>query len=386
MVSEATGSGRKEGSSADEAAGAGLVVLHSCEPRSPHSHEYLTHTAIARQLAAIKGYRFDGDFDPSRRYDEPLYFVPADTLLAGSMQQLGIAGEQDLFGGVVPHPFAGTKTISHDLPPQHAHAPDGWSPSFARQVRENVLPGYSAFTKRDACNAATELLGRGSVRIKKASGIGGHGQFVAGSMEQVHACLHGLDDEELRRDGLVVETNLGEVDTYSVGQVRVANLLATYCGTQRLTRNNQGKEVYGGSSLTVVRGDFDVLLRLDLEEAVRTAIAQARIYHAAALASFSGMIVSRANYDVARGIDEQGQPHSGVLEQSWRIGGASAAELAALGVFHADPAIGLVRASTTEAYGEDTVVPKGALVYYQGVDERIGPLTKYSQIEDYGNP
>jgi hypothetical protein len=74
-----------------------------------------------------------------------------------------------------------------------------------------------------------------------------------------------------------------------------------------------------------------------------------------------------------------------VLEQSWRIGGASGAEIAALEAFQADPALRRIRASTTEIYGENPSVPGDAAIYYQGVDELIGPLTKFSRLEEYAN-
>jgi hypothetical protein len=183
----------------------------------------------------------------------------------------------------------------------------------------------------------------------------------------------------------VLEANLNNVATYSIGRVRVGSLLMSYCGTQRLTTSNHGHEVYGGSDLIFVRGDFDRLLRLELEANVLIAIDQARTYHAAALASYPGIMMSRANYDVAQGDDDEARWRSGVLEQSWRIGGASAAELAALACFQSDPSVHVVRASTTELYGDNVSLPKGAVIHYQGVDAQVGPLTKFSMLEPYAD-
>ena len=55
-----------------------------------------------------------------------------------------------------------------------------------------------------------------------------------------------IDPAELARCGLVLEENLTAVSTYSVGQVRVADITATYYGIQRLTNDNAGDEVHGG--------------------------------------------------------------------------------------------------------------------------------------------
>jgi hypothetical protein len=364
----------------------GVVVVYPGKESDPHGHETMTHSALARKLAALKRLDFAGPFDSRYQYDCPLYFVPSETL--GTIEHahgLGIRGEQDLFGGVVPFPFVATKTITHPLPAPNSRAPDGWCAGFAQAVHDVVLPGFSAFAPDDVRNASMQLLKAGAVRLKKASGIGGLGQSVIANENELEAYIQSLDLQELSRDGLVAEQNLGNVVTHSVGQVRVGKLLATYYGTQQLTVSNSGAEVYGGSRLIVMRGDFDALLRIEHTREVRTAIEQAGTYHTAALASFPGMFASRCNYDIAQGVDDGGRWHSGVLEQSWRIGGASAAEIAALEAFQADPALDSVCASTTEVYGANPSVPRDADVYFQGTDEQIGALTKYSRLEAYAN-
>jgi hypothetical protein len=370
----------------------GVVVVYGCKGYgNPHCHESGTQTEVARKLAALKNYDFAGEFDPSCWYDaRPLYFVPGETIVdVGCAHELGIRGEHDLFGGVVPFAFVATKTITHALPDAASQAPIGWSAGFAHQVRDVVLPGFSAFSLQDARNAGMRMLQYGKVRVKIAGGIGGLGQWVVADADELESRLCALEEQDLLRSGVVLEKNLTEVVTHSVGQVRVGNLLASYYGRQRLTRNNRGTDVYGGSELTVVRGDFDALLglanRIDLAPEVRTAVAQARTYHSAAMTSFSGMFASRCNYDIAQGRDDAGQWYSGVLEQSWRMGGASGAELAALDAFGSDPSLTTVCASTTEIYGADAAVPADAIVYFQGTDQRVGPITKYSRIESYAN-
>jgi len=362
----------------------GSVVTYSC--RASRQHETATLRELAGRLAAIKGYDFADEWDSARRYSGPLYFVPNDTLVGiDQAGALGIKGEQDLFGGVVPFAFAATKAITHPLPGPDATAPDGWSSDFHGRVRGVVLPGYSAFAKREARIAGKRLLELGRVRLKLPAGIGGVGQFVVDDEPALAAHLESLDEDVLARDGLVLEQDLAEVLTHSIGQVLVDELRASYCGVQRLTTNHRGEQVYGGSDLTIARGGFDRLLMLPLARDVVHAIDQARAYHTAAMTSFHGMFASRCNYDVAQGVDNEGRQCSGVLEQSWRIGGASAAELAALEAFRADPSLDVVRASTIEVYSTGAV-PDDAVVYFRGVDEHAGAMTKYVRIEPYGNP
>lgn len=359
------------------------VFLYCPAARELRQHEWATHMELAKRLAALMGWEFGGRYDPEQHYSVPTYFVPSDTLLCSESAALGVDNHHQLFGGVVPFSFVATKIITHGVPQPSSPAPPGWAPTLGERLREHVLPGFSAFTPADVKRAAAQLFERGRVRLKLPDGVGGVGQFVIASMEELDSFLEQVDSEQLAQKGLVAETNLSQVTTYSVGQCLVGDLLVTYCGTQQATANNHGSQVYGGSALTVVRGDFDRLLQLPLDDTTRTAISQARAYHQAALTCYPDTFVSRANYDVGRGMDDRGQWHSGVLEQSWRIGGASAAEVVALEAFDADASLEVVCASTTERYGADFIPPDKSYVYYRDVDDKVGPLTKYAQIANY---
>jgi hypothetical protein len=360
----------------------GMVVTYACMPADPRGHENVTRAAIARKLAGLLGFDFAGEYDPAAHYEAPLYFVPSDTLIGRARAAaLGIRGTGDLFGAVAPHDFVATKSITHPLVDSAAVAPDGWSADCAKAMRACVLEGYSAFERDDARRAALRLLARGPARIKRAAGIGGTGQFVVRDSGEIADVLAQLDEQEVARFGVVIEENLADVRTHSVGRVDVAGMVVTYCGTQCLARSNHGADVYGGSDLLVARGDFDALLALPISASARMAVDHARRYDAAAHAHFPDLLASRRNYDVAEGLDTHGGRRVGVLEQSWRIGGASGAEVEALAVLQADPGRTAVRASTVELYGDGVAPPPGATVYYQDTDARVGPLTKYTVVE-----
>src|SRR5690606_30448836 len=104
---------------------------------------------------------------------------------------------------------------------------------------------------------------------------GGLGQQVVRSADELELALETLDAGALALCGLVLERQLEQVRTFSVGQVRVAGLLVSYVGEQHLTRDNQGREVYGGSTLQLCRGGFAALQQLPLSEEMRQAIRQA---------------------------------------------------------------------------------------------------------------
>lgn len=349
-------------------------------------HDLATKLSVARALAELLDLPFHGTLDITRPPRGPVFLVPADTLEGHeAATRLGIRSEQDLFGGVVPAAFVASKVITHPLVAADAAAPPGWSAEFCEQVAEVVLPGHAAFAVADARLAGERLLAAGAVRVKEAGGVGGSGQGVVRDAAELQAWLQSLDVATLARDGVVLERNLDEVTTHSVGQVRVGRWFASYCGTQSTTPNHRGDDVYGGSELTIALGDYDALLTLDLPEATRTAVHQARVYDRAARACFPGLLASRCNYDVAQGRDAAGQWRSGVLEQSWRIGGASGAEIAALQAFKDHPGWRWVRASTHECHAEHVAVPPGARRHYDGVDPLAGRLVKYAQVLAHGD-
>jgi hypothetical protein len=160
-----------------------------------------------------------------------------------------------------------------------------------------------------------------------------------------------------------------------VGQHRIA-----YFGMQQLTRSHQGVQVYGGSSLTCVRGDMDALRALLDDEAERRVLDCATRYDAQVSQAYPDFFASRRNYDVALGVDPSGMPRCGVLEQSWRVGGATPAEVLALEAMHLDDRLRRVRVSTHEVHG-DIDPPLGAQVSYRGDDPVAGAMTKYALLD-----
>lgn len=360
----------------------GIVVAHAPRPDELGTrHERETLLGFARRLAALHGYAEGGWYQPGIWYPGHLYFVPSGTLEAREAAALGIRGPGDLFGGVVPHAFVGTKAISHPLPFPAAHAPAHWSHAIAPSCGDAVLVGFSCFDPAEAQQAGERLLANGPVRVKPVRASGGRGQEVAADAAALRRVLQSLDVAELCAHGVVLEEQLEDVRTFSVGQVEAAGLLASYYGFQRLTRSNEGLEVFGGSDLVVVRGGFEELLACVPSPEIRQAVDQARRYDAAVQACYPGFYASRRNYDIAAGRDARGHWRSGVLEQSWRVGGATGPELAALKVLQARPHQALVRASCYEVFGDGAEPPPHATVYFRGIDPQLGPLAKFTVVE-----
>jgi hypothetical protein len=110
---------------------------------------------------------------------------------------------------------------------------------------------------------------------------------------------------------------------------------------------------------------------------VRAGVAKAKLYDDA-MTAYPGFVASRRNYDVGRGIDREGRLRSGVFESSWRIGGASPAELLALTEFMQDPSAQVVEATHVADFGKRRKAPAGAVVHFAGDDPQSGPLIRYT--------
>src|SRR6266403_2183925 len=225
--------------------------------------------------------------------------------------------------------------------------------------------------------AARRMLTRGSIRLKKPLSASGKDQTAITTLDELDAALEKVGADEMATYGLVLEENLRQVTTLSVGQVGVGSLTISYHGTQRTVTDNEGRPVYGGSDLVCVRGGWETLDALPMSPEVRAAVAAARRYDEATR-EFRGFTASRRNYDVAQGIGADGRPRSGVLEPSWRVGGASSAELAALAAFARDPSLEIVRASHVEEFGTGRRPPADAIIDFQGDDPEAGPLLRYT--------
>ncbi len=355
-----------------------VALLHLGTP--PPEHEQVVQRLLGEKIAALLNVPFSADAEP----DGGHYWIPNETVIGTElMQQLNIQDSAAFFGGAVLFPFMATKAISHPLIDHPTVVADGWTARFHEQAAAAVLRGYTVFDLADAERAGVELLAQGPLRVKPVRGKAGRGQELIEDAAQLVACLRSQDAAEVANWGLVLEEHLKEVVTFSVGQVHAAGIDASYCGTQRLTHDDSGAEVYGGSDLTLVRGGYAQLTALPLSPAMRLAVEQAVIYEQAAFDCL-GLVASRRNYDVAQGINALGEERSGVLEQSWRIGGASAAEISAVEAFHRDPTLQRLRASTYETYGDDT--PPDALRLYLGAVPPHGTLSKFVKVEPYASP
>ena len=359
-----------------------LVVAHSVRPDAPQ-HEVETNRALARWLAQILGLKFGGSYDPKVHSGRDLYLLPTQTLVgAAAARQLGVKGPEDLWGGYVEHDFICTKAISHGLLNRHAYAPRRLvAVVFRTGAHRGARWSQCFLPRRCAAGGGASALQRPDPH-EADSCLRRSWQEVIKSLDQFDEILARPEAKALFSEGVVLEQDLDQVITHSVGQSFIGDKVLSYCGDQYLTEDGQGEQVYGGSNLLVVQGGYDDLLALELPDDVRLAIRQAQVFDSAADEAYPGFYASRRNYDIAQGLDSDGKQRSGVLEQSWRMGGASSAEVAALQSFVNDPGMRAIRVSSVETY-IDQPLPADAIEVYRGPAENSDFLLKYVTVKSY---
>jgi hypothetical protein len=359
-----------------------IAPYFSASATMTNEHDRASRAEMIRRIALLgQGSVVDEGawraLHPADRDGLNLLLVPDAVLDRAEADAIGVTRESHIYGGVTPHGFVSTKIISHGLLLADAPAPAGWSHALGKAIAPCVLDGFSVFSVADAKAAGRLLLASGPARVKDVDGTSGRGQTEVASIEALDAAIEERDPEEIAAKGLVIEENLEDVTTFSVGMVTLFGRSIAYWGTQRLTMNNHGETVYGGSQLHVVRGGFDALAREAVAPELAEAVAKATAYDRAVFEAYPGLIASRRNYDVAFGHNGRGERRIGVLEQSWRPGGASGAEIAAFEALARDPDRHCVTCATMEVYGEVDAAPPQATLYYGGVDSVAGPMTKY---------
>ncbi|CAD1796688.1 DUF3182 family protein [Xanthomonas euroxanthea] len=355
------------------------VVGHVTRPVPEDGHERATHAWVCREIARLLDVRGAGHRAASGpMVAETVFHVPDETLTSEQAHGLGIDDAADLLGGIVPHAFLATKVIGHPLIAEQAASVPGWNQALATALIPATLAGYTVFSRTDALRALQALLPDGGVRLKLPTGVGGNGQWRIADAAQLTQVLDSLPEDYLGTHGAVLERNILQPVTHSVGELCVAGVQIAYYGTQCSVRNAQGEDVYGGSSLHVYRGSLEALAVTALPPLQQRVVAQACRYDRFITAAYPGLHISRRNYDVVSGDDGRNGAVCGVLEQSWRVGGATPAELAAIGSFQDDANLRWVHASTHEIYQGEP--PADAQIYYRAERPGPGPRFKYRRV------
>lgn len=356
------------------------VATWRCEANG--NHKDAAHIVLTSRIAQFLGGHFVGRLEEIED-EADVFIVPRTTLSGDECSRGRPLVKEDFFGGRIPFEILGTKAIMHPAAGSE-QLPDFWPLDFVAKAHEFGLRGYTAFSPGQVWDAGRRLLSEvGTIRLKAVHASGGEQQHAVCDEQELRQALDQMTQNGRLCDVVVLEEDLRDTATYSVGVVSLGGSSFCYHGTQHSTTNNDGLPAYGGTTIEVHRGDMEALLD-QCPEQVRKFVHVAAGFDDLALSRLPGLVASRRNYDVIEGLGSDGDRRLALLEQSWRAGGASGAEIAAMEVFAQDKSVRRVRASTVERYGNSATAPADATIYFSGTDPVVGRLMKYAIVEEIG--
>ncbi len=372
------------------------LVIKTNKPRFKLAH--YRNLRIVDKIASI--FERFGGIDQGKTYyvaDKTivLEFSENEKLIKDAL----IESEKDFFGGIVPRAYQSTKAIMHPLVSREAACPLGWSHEFSQELvhLDLVLPGFTVFNIEDIRTAFNHLYDKGvyQIRLKDPLGYLGMNQFVVTSFQELEQFISDkiVDNEKLQQYGLVVEENLHPEDlkTYSVSFVTVGFHQVHCIGVQRFSQG-----LYGGTDFVIMQtGKYilpELLARVGIfnKEDAQVIIDKALLFRALLNKHIPEIKTARFNVDIVSGIASiysnstcELVKRFALLEQSFRVGGASAAEIWGLEYLLCHPSVDAVCASTYYRYGDEAYqTVSGEENLYCGVDSRLGSISTSVKVHE----
>lgn len=264
--------------------------------------------------------------------EENAYIVPGVTLDTATAAKLLIKNEADIYGVAVPNFDMIGKSILHQT--VSSNAPPFYDSAFARIVEQNglVLPGITGFSAQDLLDSYRVVGAPSSgLRLKQSNESDGNGQHEIMGIEHLRELLNAIGPSELANHGAIIEPNLKQKRTNSVGFFKLGSDQYVFVADQ-LNGNADERDMYlGGENIVVTRGEFqaldDLLMRLrdPRQEIVSKAMGFLKHY----FEYFPNSMTSRLSVDVLSGSHAGFGKLSGVTDITGRLGGLCPATILA---------------------------------------------------------
>ena len=329
---------------------------------------------VGGHLAKIQGIEFTGEYTDSQLDTKHKYYVPAKTLQSEIAEELGIRTSQDLYGGVVEHHIFATKAILHPTLYPNSPKPNVYPANFTTRIVEMglVLPGYTTFDP--SFNEAQEIFNRlqqqgFNVRLKEPDQSDGDGQLRVADQSDLAKTIARYHPEYVVCKGIVLEANMEEATTVSVGQTTIAGRDYSHIAFQKDIRD-KGRTMYGGAVMRIFRKGLDHLAQNHFQES-HIAIAVQQSYQMYEAYGDLDPKLSRASFDILQGYDARGNFSSGVTDQTFRLGGSSPAEVLAIEYLNTNPNADFIDAEVTLDYDPKLPIEKLAEVFLNQPTLRI---------------
>lgn len=288
--------------------------------------------SIAQRIARHMGLQYK----PSPLFhttpEESAYIVPGVTLDTATATQLLIKNETDMYGAAVPNFDMIGKSILHQSVSNNA--PPFYNSAFARTVEQNglVLPGVTGFSVQDLLDSyrAVGTPSRG-LRLKQSNESDGNGQHEIVGIEHLRKLLNAIGELELANHGAIIEPNLEQKKTNSVGFFKLGNDQYVFVADQLNGNTDERDRYLGGENIVVTRGEFQALddLLMRLRDPRQEVVSKAMVFLKHYFEYFPNSITSRLSVDVLSGFHAGFGKLSGITDITGRLGGLCPATILA---------------------------------------------------------
>jgi len=328
-------------------------VLVEVNPNIPEPYQGYIRTRngqIGKDIALLLGIPFRGF--TADQVDQNQYIIASKTITTANAHALGIHTPDDFYGLAIDNLHHVGKTILH--PAINKNTPPFYQTTFSKRVQTLVLPGITCFSTEDLDSAYQQTSGNGfDLRFKVAGESDGNGQYQIENRDHLMDIIE--KEEQSLSEGVVLEANINDPKTISVGHTKVGEKKYSFIAHQKNSETDKaGQSRYLGAKVTVIPGELDQLLldkSLTINEqlAVIKAVGFHRLYQ-----EVFNPIASRISYDVVIGLDNHGDILSGVTDITGRVGGTCPALMLACLQLNDDPSIKKVLSEVTLNYCPDT--------------------------------
>ena len=182
-----------------------------------------------------------------------------------------------------------------------------------------------------------------------------------------------IDPELFKKFGIILETNIysdedNPLTAFSSGWIEIDGETFAYVGKQTTGQDNR----YLGTRLHMVRGE-----EMPFVDEIPKKITTDSNFIKTLIPLLPGLISTRSNFNFAGTNDD----NIFALEPTFRVGGATGAELLAREILSRDAKALKVTASTHVIYGENFEIPDGYRLISKSRDQVRGSKTTFARVD-----
>lgn len=330
---------------------------------------------------------------------------PLDVLARPELVNQG-GYDKDFYGVRVQDLADVNKTVLHRSYSEMERPHVTWYNALAEcaEVMGLVLPGVSLYPKeREAASAAEEMLSCSpfrSLRVKDAGGSDMAGQFSFNAVDQLIDHLHKTYSRcpwYIPEAGLVIEPDLQNPVTYSVGQIELGRNFFSFLARQKeihyIDANGNTSNKFGGVDLQVFRGQMAKVSKSNMLNPHQSQLMNMGAQFLAAQKDFLGIEATRISYDILEGKancrDSEGQAGKiflrGITDITARVGGTDPGALLAI-LNMLQTGNDSAQASVRLFYKGNVHSPRqGLYTDYQALKDQIGEEEQKIFVDDPDN-